>query len=113
MTKMMFAVLVLFLVSAKTVDAAPEWTGRWAVDAAVCADEGYDLFITERDFVIWEQSCTISSIRQKGANVRLGLQCSGEGAAPSTEFVELHVSGNTIKRTGGYVFEPSVMKRCP
>lgn len=113
MIKLVFAALALFLVPANDVEAAPEWTGRWAFDTAVCADEGYDLFISERDFVIWEQSCTITSIRPNGAKVRLGLQCSGEGAAPSNEFVELRVLGNTIERTGGYVFDPGVMKRCP
>jgi len=113
MTKLMFAALALFLVSMKSVQSAPEWTGRWAANPLACADDGYDLFISEREFVIWEQSCKISSARQNGSNVHLQLQCSGEGASPSNEFVELHVSDNVIKRTGGYEFEPSVMKRCP
>ncbi len=112
MTKLILTFLTLFLMLVNGVVAAQEWTGRWAIDRATCADEGYDLFISKRDFVIWEQSCKILKVRKSGPKVRLGLQCSGEGAAPSNEFVELRVLGNVIERTDGYWFQPNVMKRC-
>jgi hypothetical protein len=92
------------------------FVGRWAADAAWCANpQGAErpIEITTTRFEGYENSCAITSVDEVADGYQAGLSCEAEGQT-STERVRMSVQGESLRlswpdRNGAVV----LLTRCP
>lgn len=92
------------------------FVGRWAADAAWCANtQGAErpIEITTTRFEGYENSCAITSLDEVATGYQAGLSCEAEGQT-STERVRMSVQGESLRltwpdRNGAVV----LLTRCP